>query len=128
MDGSEELALVRADLGDVDSTVGRHQPRVLVDEPRLAQNVRRRVLKLQRQTPFIRVAQQSHHPLLTHSFISGLKSTSFANLSHHRLLSGLRTGYTDFRTGWKVASGHKSAAAFIHSFINTDSPDGWTDI
>jgi len=65
--GSEELALVRADLGDVDSTVGRHQPRVLVDQPRLAQNVRRRVLKLQRQTPFIRVAQQSHHPLLTHS-------------------------------------------------------------
>ena len=44
MDGLEELALMRAHLARVHSA---HQLRVLVDEPRLPQHVRRRVLQLQ---------------------------------------------------------------------------------
>jgi len=43
----------------------------------------------------------SHHQQLPHSFTLGSRSTSFTNLSHHRLSSGLRT---DFVTGLFVLS------------------------
>jgi len=47
VNGAEELALMRSHLGDVHSPVGRHDPRVLVYQPRLSQHIRRRVLQLQ---------------------------------------------------------------------------------
>ena len=43
VDGEQKLALVRADPARHDAL---HQFRVLVDEPRLAQHVRRRILQL----------------------------------------------------------------------------------
>jgi len=57
VNGAEELALMCAHLGDVNSAVRRHKLRVFVYQPRLTKHIRRRVLQLQQRTSSTRILE-----------------------------------------------------------------------